>query len=374
MFKKLRWILPILLIVFAVSGCFKKEEPKDDPKDNPPVVEEPKEENYSFSLVAVGDALIHNGIYNSAYIGNNNYDFKKMLKYIKPIVSKYDLAFYNQETAIGGKNIGVSTYPNFNSPDEIGLDMIDTGFDLVNLATNHTMDRGGTAALYSANFWKNQKDVYAVGNYASQEDHDAVVIKEKNGITYAMLGYTYGTNGMPIPAGQDYLVNVYSYEKAKADIAKVRDKVDVLIVSMHWGIENTHTPTETQKKQAKELADLGVDIIIGHHPHVIQPIEFIGDTLVIYSLGNFLSGQAEQAQRIGMMAALTVNKTVKDDNTTIEITDVKGDLFYTNWGPVSVIPFNQLNDGILSGYQGVYDKYSAIINQYDDSVQVGFFE
>ncbi|MGE5455818.1 MAG: CapA family protein [Ignavibacteriales bacterium] len=374
MFKKLRWILPILLIVFAVSGCFKKEEPKDDPKDNPPVVEEPKEENYSFSLVAVGDALIHNGIYNSAYIGNNNYDFKKMLKYIKPIVSKYDLAFYNQETAIGGKNIGVSTYPNFNSPDEIGLDMIDTGFDLVNLATNHTMDRGGAAALYSANFWKNQKDVYAVGNYASQEDHDAVVIKEKNGITYAMLGYTYGTNGMPIPAGQDYLVNVYSYEKAKADIAKVRDKVDVLIVSMHWGIENTHTPTETQKAQAKELADLGVDIIIGHHPHVIQPIEFIGDTLVIYSLGNFLSGQAEQAQRIGMMAALTVNKTVKDDNTTIEITDVKGDLFYTNWGPVSVIPFNQLNDGILSGYQGVYDKYSAIINQYDDSVQVGFFE
>jgi len=374
MFKKIKWILPILLLVFLMTGCFKKEEPKEKPKDKEPIVEEPKEENYSFSLVAVGDALIHNGIYNSAYVGNNNYDFKKMFTHIKPIIQQYDLAFYNQETSIGGKDIGVSTYPNFNSPDEIGLDLIDAGFNLINLATNHTIDRGAKAATYSANFWKNQKDVYAVGNYASQEDRDEVIIKEKNGISYSMLGYTYGTNGIAIPAGKDYLVNVYNYEKAKADIERVRDKVDILIVSMHWGVEYTHTPTAEQKKQAKDLADLGVDIIIGHHPHVIQPIEFIGDTLVIYSLGNFISGQNTEAQRTGMMAALTVNKKVKGDDVTIEITDVKGDLFYTIWGPVSVVPFNKLNDGLLYGYQSIYTKYSNIINQYDDSVQVGIFE
>jgi poly-gamma-glutamate synthesis protein (capsule biosynthesis protein) len=374
MFKKLRWILPILLILFLIPGCLQKEEPKPEPIDETPIVEEPKEENYSFSLVAVGDALIHDGIYNSAYIGNNNYDFTKMFKYIKPVISEFDLAFYNQETAIGGKNIGLSSYPNFNSPDEIGLNLIDIGFNLVNLATNHTIDRGGVASTYSANFWKNKKDVYAVGNYASQIDRDEVIIKEVNGITYSMLGYTYGTNGIAIPTGKDYLVNVYNAEKVKTDIERVRDKVDVLIVSMHWGIEYTHAPTDTQKTQAEYLASLGVDIIIGHHPHVIQPIDFIDDTLVIYSLGNFISGQNQEAQRVGLMAALTVNKKVKGEDITIEITDVKGDLFYTNWGPVEVVPFNKLNDSILYGYKGIYDKYSNIINQYDDSVQVGIFE
>ncbi|MDD2435671.1 MAG: CapA family protein [Bacilli bacterium] len=377
MIKKSKWIIPFFIMLVLVGGCFNKQEkPKENktptPKDETPIVEEPK--TYSFSLAAVGDALIHNGIYDSAYVGNNNYDFTKMFTYIKPIINKFDLAFYNQETVIGGKNIGVSTYPNFNSPDEIGLNLLDTGFNLVNLATNHTLDRGANATLYSVDFWKT-KDALAVGSYASFEERNEPVIKEINNITYSMLGYTYGTNGIAIPNGKEYLVNVYDAAKVKEDIERVRDKVDVLMVSMHWGVEYTHVPTKTQRQQAEYLASLGVDIIIGHHPHVIQPIEFIDDTVVIYSLGNFISGQNTEAQRVGLMAALTVNKTVDGEDITIEITDVKGDLFYTGWQPVAVIPFNKLTDNRLYGYQSIYEKYSKIINNTNDErIQVGFFE
>ena len=220
-----------------------------------------------------------------------------MLEYIKPLAQSHDLSFYNQETIIGGKNLGLSNYPMFNSPDEIGINMLESGFNIVNLATNHTMDKGKQGATYSANFWENQ-DAYITGSYTSEEKRNNIEIKEKNGITYAVLGYTYGTNGLPVPQDAEYLVNVWSVygdnsyeeykETVKQDIQKIRDKVDVLIVSMHWGNEYTHVPTWYQKDAAQFLSEQGVDIIIGTHPHVIQPVEYVNNTIVIYSQGNFI--------------------------------------------------------------------------------------
>lgn len=379
--KKMKYFLSILLVSLALVGCGKKDDKK-------PVTEKPKEpvvENTSLSVISTGDALIHNGVYFDAntYQTDSNgyykYDFTKMFTYIKDIIAPYDLKFYNQETVIGGKNLGLSNYPNFNSPDEIGLDLIKTGFNMVNLASNHTLDKLAAGATYSANMWKNQEGVYAVGSYNSKEERDKVRIEEKNGITYTLLGYTYGTNGIPVPTGQDYLVNLYSDAQAKADIEKVRDKVDIVMVSMHWGTEYTHTPTSEQRRQATYLASLGVDVIIGHHPHVIQPIEFIDNTLVIYSLGNFISAQDGTNKRVGMMAAFTINKTTTDGKTTdLNISDVKGDLIWTyhqGYKNFQVIPFNKLNDNLLYGYQSIYDQYKTIINQTnDDRIQTGFFE
>lgn len=379
--KKTKYLISVLLISLCLIGCEKKEEPK-------PPVEEPKEpvvETTSLSVISTGDALIHNGVYFDAntYQGDGKgyykYDFTKMFTYIKDIIAPYDLKFYNQETVIGGKNLGLSNYPLFNSPDEIGLDLVRTGFNMVNLASNHTLDKFSTGAHYSANMWNNVEGVYAVGNYSSFDERNAVRIEEKNGITYTLLGYTYGTNGIPVPAGQEYLVNLYSDAQAKIDIEKVRDQVDVVMVSMHWGTEYTHVPTAEQRRQAAYLASLGVDVIIGHHPHVIQPIEFIDDTLVIYSLGNFLSAQDGTNRRVGMMAAFTINKTTTDGVTTdLSISDVKGDLIWTHhqgYQHFQVIPFNKLNDGILYGYQTVYNQYKTIINQTNDArIQTGFFE
>lgn len=335
-----------------------------------------------FSFIAVGDALIHDDVYNDALtedkdeLGYPLYSFKRMISDVKDIISPYDLKFYNQETIIGGKDLGLSSYPSFNSPDEIGIDMVNAGFNIVNLATNHTLDRGEKAILYSRNFWKNQ-NVLAVGSYESKEDHDKVVIREQNGIRYAVLAYTTLTNGIKVPEGKEYLVNVYDKKQVKKDIEAVRDKVDILMVSMHWGIEYTHNPVSSQREIAEYLSELGVDVIIGTHPHVVEPIEFINDTLVIYSLGNFLSGQEDLMKKVGLIAAFDVEKTIGAE-TKVEIKNVKADLLLTysdNYTNFRVLPFTKVTEEHLKNYEGVYEKYIGYVNPDKDTrIELGFIK
>lgn len=383
--------LLLLILVLIISGCTKKNnQSTNEIKEQPPQnVNQTIEESKKLTLFAVGDALIHNTVYedaNTFEIGEDGYykyDFKKMFTYIKPLAKSHDLAFYNQETIIGGKELELSNYPMFNSPDEIGLDMIDSGFNIVNLATNHMLDRGKEGLEHSLEFWDKQ-DVYTAGSYKSWEERNNIEIKEKNGIKYAVLAYTYGTNGLPVPEGYEYMVNLWSvygdtsYEDykqtVKQDIERIRNKVDLLIVSMHWGNEYIHEPSVYERDAAEFLADQGVDIIIGTHPHVIQPIEYIGDTLVIYSLGNFLSAQIDTETLVGMMVSLEVEKDPEKDK--IEIKNVKADLtwnYYRNFRDYKVIPFYELTYEELSNKDEIYEKYKQIINpQQDERIQVGF--
>lgn len=384
-------ILTLITLVLLLTGCNATKEEKIIEKIPNLNIIEDIPLDYNASLFAVGDALIHDAVYYDAKTdqigedGYNIYDFKPMLEYIKPLAQSHDLSFYNQETIIGGKNLGLSNYPMFNSPDEIGINMLESGFNIVNLATNHTMDKGKQGATYSANFWENQ-DAYITGSYTSEEKRNNIEIKEKNGITYAVLGYTYGTNGLPVPQDAEYLVNVWSVygdnsyeeykETVKQDIQKIRDKVDVLIVSMHWGNEYTHVPTWYQKDAAQFLSEQGVDIIIGTHPHVIQPVEYVNNTLVIYSLGNFISAQEDENTRVGMMVSLNINKHVEKNETTITIDNVKADLTWTyhqRYRKFKVIPFYELNNDLLNNYEQTYEKYKKIINPTNDErIQVGF--
>ncbi len=366
--------LLVCLICLFVCGCSTKKVEEEKVEE----VVEPEPQEYNFSMVMAGDSLIHSGVYADAWNGTT-YDFDQMLVSIKPIIEKYDLAFINQETIIGGANLGYSSYPRFNTPDQIGDSLINTGFDIFNLANNHTLDKGEAGMLYSLSYWSN-KNVITVGMNSSFEARDIIPTYEKNGITYAILGYTTVTNGLSVPAGKEYYLNIYSEERVAADIAKVRDKVDIVMVSMHYGSEYTHTPTQEQTTVANYLASLDVDIVIGHHPHVIQPIAYIGDTLVIYSLGNFLSGQIGLNKQIGMLASLEVHKVVDGENTQISISNVRGDLIYTHYnyygGRYSnyyVYPFNELNDTILSGYKTYETDYGNIIKQYDSSVLVNTY-
>lgn len=389
--KKIATVIAAVALLISITGCNTKTQVQEPSNIEEPVVKE-EIKDYKVSLFAVGDALIHDAVYKDAQTdeigedGYNKYDFKKMLTEIKPLAEQHDLAFYNQETIIGGKDLGLSNYPMFNSPDEIGLDMLASGFNIVNLATNHTMDKGARGATYSANFWENQ-DAYITGSYTSEEARNNIKIAEKNGITYAVLGYTYGTNGLNVPSGYEYLVNVWSVygensyeeykETVKQDIMRIRDKVDVLIVSMHWGNEYTHVPTWYQQDAAKFLAEQGVDVIIGTHPHVIQPIEYIDNTLVIYSLGNFISAQIEENTRVGMMVSLDINKHVENDITTITVNNVKADLIWTyhnsRYRDFKVIPFYNLTNEELNNYESKYEKYKSIINATNDErIQVGF--
>lgn len=375
-----------------------------------------KSSRSSLRLFIVGDALIHKSVYedalgqkeqNYANVAQSlHYDFTKMLELIAPISKKHDLAFYNQESILGGTHLGLSTYPRFNSPQEFGLNMLKIGFNLVSLANNHTLDRGEAGVRSMLDFWRKMEarnsTLYTTGSFESFKSRQKIQHKilHKNDISYAMLAYTYGTNGIPLPQGKEYLVNIYTKEMLKRDIEAIRAEVDLLIVSIHWGVEYTHTPTKEQREIAKFLASLGVDIVIGNHPHAIQPIERIGNTLVFYALGNFISAQVGLQKRVGLIASVqidkiqnarknasTINHTTKPHPKRaqgkskinnriykkipkkIKLRNIRADLVYTYYkheqkmSDFKVYPFSLLNDELLPNYQSIYKDYIKIISK-----------
>ena len=375
-------------IYYGYNKLFVIDNSNNDNENN--ITEEDK--SYSVDLLMVGDVLIHDRLYTSMKT-SDGYDFRPALTYIKDIVKDYDLAYYNQETILGGSEIGLSSYPSFNSPYEVGDAMIDAGFNLVSLATNHTLDRGEKAITNSINYWNGKNDVLTAGSYLSSEDRNKINIREVNNITYTMLNYTYGTNGIKVPSGKDYFVNVWpcngsnpSYDSeyqeykriVKEDVERVRDKVDLLIVAMHWGVEYTHTPTAYQIDMANYLESLGVNIIIGTHPHVVMPITFINDTLVIYSLGNFLSAQETNIDyntTVGLLSTIKITKYIdKDNNSSIKLSDINNELVYTyskNNNDYKVIPFSNPDiKTYLSDYERIYNKYSSVIKNMDNTMNV----
>ena len=383
----------LLLFLFSIIGMcawtykdsLLAKKPVPDSKNEEivkPKVEEKKPQHYEASLFMVGDALIHGTVFQAARQNDGTYNFKPMIELLKPIASKYDLVYYNQETILGGPELGYSNYPRFNSPYEVGDAFIDAGFNLVSLATNHTMDKGEKGVLNSVNYWKSKSDkvVYS-GQWSSFEDRDVQTSKiyEKNGIKYAFLSYTTWTNGLETPYGKEYLNNVYSDELAAADIAKVKDKADVIIVAMHWGTEYSLGISQAQRRIANYLSELGVQIIIGAHPHVVEPVEYINDhkTFVIYSLGNCISDQEGNERLTGLMMSLRIKKDVDiEDNVTISIEDPRAELIYTKVfydgrRNFKVYPYPQLNTTILYNYASLYERYKGVVSSNYPELQWG---
>ena len=385
------FVILIILIIGIYFGYNKLLNNHNNISGDSKVNVDDNNHSTSISLIMAGDNLINDKLYNAAKKDDGSYDFKSMYSYIKDIVKNYDLAYYNQETILGGSEIGVSSYPAFNSPYEVGDATIDTGFNLVSLATNHTFDRGEKAIINSLNYWNNKSNVLTSGSYLSNNDRNKVNIKEVNNITYTMLNYTYGTNGIKVPEGKEYLVNIWPCtgnnpdndtkyqeykEVVKKDILRVRDKVDLLIVAMHFGVEYTHVPTNYQIDMAEFLSSLGVDIIIGTHPHVIMPITYINDTLVIYSLGNFLSAQDtnnDYNTTVGLLSSIKITKNIdKDNNSSIKLSDLNNELIYTtNKDGYKIIPFSNPDiKDYLNDYERVYNKYANIVRSIDSSINI----
>lgn len=379
--KGLRIIVILLLLIvlgifaldfFDISSYFIKK--KSEKKQVEVVV--PQE--YEASVFMVGDALIHSCVYNDARV-NGGYDFKPQIELIKPISSKYDLVYYNQETVLGGTELGLSNYPRFNSPYEVGDAFVDAGFNLVSLATNHTMDKNEQGVLNSVAYWKKQTGVVTSGQWSSYEEREASVTKihEINGIKYAFLSYTTWTNGLETPYGKDYLNNVYSDEKAAADIAKVRDKVDIIIVAMHWGTEYYLGVDYSQAHIAEFLSNQGVALIIGAHPHVVEPVEYINDgkTFVIYSLGNLISDQEGNERLTGLMMTVKIKKKVGvDGKTTVTVEEPRAELTYTKsyyCKGFKVYPYSQLNTSLLSNFESLRNKYQGVVSSRYSELQWG---
>lgn len=381
--RKLKKWVKIFLILILVSAfitlliSYKKDYKKNlsddnsNSKKNDVVTTTKKPDSNELSVVMVGDCLIHRFIYSDALNSDGTYFFDKMFTEVKDLIQGHDLAFYNQESIIGGKELGLSAYPRFNSPEEIGDAMTNLGFNLVSLANNHTMDKGEKGVINSVNYWKTKPGVYYTGQALSFEDRESnIKILQKNGIKYAFFAYTTVTNGLLPPSGKEYLTNIYSKEKAEKDIAKVKDKVDLIIVSMHWGEEYTTYPSSNQKQVAKELSNMGVNLVIGNHAHSLQPVEKINDTLVFYALGNFISAQDTIDKQTGAIAYLNIKKT-KDGR--IEFSDVKADLIYTYFKGgrnFKVYPYTKLDNGILNNYETYYNKYKSVLNRYSNIIEV----
>ncbi|MDD4000365.1 MAG: CapA family protein [Bacilli bacterium] len=356
-------IIFLLILILVLVKCFGQK------KDNQ---EELEAKEKLVSLVAFGDNLIHDSIYTSSKT-EDSYNFVPIFQDVKNYLQNYDLRFINQETILGGSELGLSTYPAFNTPQEMGDALVDAGFNLISLANNHTLDRGEKAIINSVNYWDKQAVVYS-GSVLSENESQVKIFK-KNGISFAFVAYTYGTNGIAHPDGKYYLANLYDDEKAERDILAIREQVDVVIVSMHWGDEYQEKPNQKQINQAENLAKAGADIIIGHHPHVIQPVAMIENedrkTFVVYSLGNFLSDQVGIDRLIGMGVNLDIRKQ-KDGKIHLENFGAKLLYRYKNYNDKSfrLLLFQDLNSSLLKDYEVYFEEKKELIQYYYQDIKV----
>ena len=323
-------LIPVILAVvavcgFAVAGHITKNADSEMP--TAPVTESstaaPQTNAASkVNIVAVGDNLIHNTLISAGEREDGSLDYTSFYEHIKSDISAADIAVINQETILGGSEFEYTGYPTFNSPWEIGDAAIDAGFDIFTCATNHSLDKGFSGIEQECAYFSQHPEVVHIGTNISEEDYNSVVYYEKNGIRFALLNYTYGTNGIPIPESSPWCVNMMDEEKITADVTAARQNADVVMVFPHWGTENSTSVSDYQREYVKLFSDLGVDIVIGTHPHVLQSVEWVTNEttgkkmLVYYSLGNFISHQTSLNQLCGGMARITVEKRGEEISIT----------------------------------------------------------
>lgn len=328
----------------------------------------PEEEQKEFHIRMVGDILIHDNILKSSEVGDGTYDFRGIFSDTKELSAGADLAILNQETILGGRELGYSGYPAFCSPIELGDAEAEAGYDVILGATNHAMDRGVRGILDSVSYWRrNHPEVTLCGIHDSQEDADRLRVVEMgttNKVKVAVLNYTYGTNGYNVPETQSYILDKLGEEKIIADLKRARESADFVIVCPHWGTEYTYEPNASQRYWAKLFSDNGADLILGAHPHVVQPVEWIEGidghrTLCYYSVGNFVTGTSRTGagvwkQLISQMADITL---IRNDDGSVSIKEGTTIPLICHWegGKYRVIE--------LSKYDADMASRNEIINQ-----------
>ncbi len=278
-----------------------------------------KVEDVTVRIKAVGDNLIHSPIYKSCQT-DDGYNFDGLYENIKDDIKDADIRAINQETIfVEGAYSG---YPSFGSPHQVGESVHSAGFNVITHATNHTYDRGLNAVLYTKDFWSRYDDVTVLGINKSQQEQDTVRIWKKGDLSIAMLNLTYGLNGYRLPEDSPYLVNLLKCGTLEENLLRQAEEMaDITVVFVHFGVEYVHKPTEDQVKTVEFLTANGADVIIGTHPHVVQPVtkhtaQNGNESVVYYSLGNFVSNQNGAAKILGAMADVTITK--KDGVTTVE--------------------------------------------------------
>ena len=335
-------------------------------------------ERASVKIIMVGDILLHTPVEDAAKDDTTGvYDFDFIFDNTKDIIRNADVAIVNQEVIIGGEALGVSGYPSFNAPVEIGDALYDAGFDVVCHATNHALDKGKRGIVNCLDYWKNtHPDMIVTGIYDNKDDADIsnIPIIERNGIRVAILNYTYGTNGIPAPSDMPYAVCLLDKERVISQLDLAEKEADLTIVCPHWGVEYNTGISKDQEKWNDLFREHGADVVIGTHPHVIEPLIMYeddisgisnnhgnGDMLTYYSLGNFVNwtsgtGPGTSNRMVGGMAELTISR--KDDNeVSLDEYDVRDLVCHLSNGDrgVTVYPLSEYTESLA--------KENSIIKQ-----------
>lgn len=385
--KKVTQILTVLLCICLIFGCvnafFDKNDKDVQKVDSTTSTTTTTKTGFTeANLLCAGDNLIHKAIYTQAKqrTGGNGYDFSYAYENIADIVKAADIAFLNQETVMVPSK-EASSYPLFNSPPELLDEMIEIGFDVFNQSTNHTMDKQLSGALENYELFHSKENILLTGLYKTWDDMFIPQTITKNDITFSFMGFTEFLNGLRVPSDSDlglvYLTDtrhtqeeLYDTMQRMIDVGKQAS--DIVCVSMHWQTEDITAPDESQIEIANKLVEMGADIIIGTGPHVLQPIEFIqrddgSKALVIWSLGNIISTQANNPNLLGGFADVTVRKDYATGEVTIS--DVGFIPTVTHYGAsrsnVRIIPFIDYNESLAAAH-GAGTTYSFMKNFFEE--------
>lgn len=324
---------------------------------------EPEFEEYEIGLMALGDNLMHMGVVNTGKMEDGSYDYTFLFDGISDFLEASDIKVINQETILGGNDLGFSGYPNFNSPTQVGDSIAEAGFNVVLHASNHSADQGIKGLLNCVSFWKTYPDILTVGIHEeAAESHEIPVITVKD-IDFAVLNYTYGPNLETMPSsirGHLDMLCDWNKETGRIDFTKLHPQVvddiqraeeiaDVTLVFPHWGTEYTTTPSVYQEEFASQMVEAGADLIIGTHPHVVQPIEWVESengnrALCFYSLGNYVSTQQGALSMLEAMAWVRFLVTENGVELLEEKTGVLPMVCHYNSGPTRIEDIYLLED------------------------------
>lgn len=311
----------IVLIVLGTCSYFYLVYVKDkhEPANAPKPGQQQKADRETISILATGDILMHNTVIASGKNGDT-YNYEHLFAPIKNIISDADYSIINLESALAGPETGYTGYPTFNSPDSLAATIKNAGFDLVTTANNHILDRRYKGALRTMDVL-HQTGLDTCGTYKTQAEKDQFLIKNIRGVKVGFLCYGYDTNGIPLPEDKPYFYNLLDKDKIVADISALRPNVDVLVLLLHWGVEYSPYPTEQQEKLAYQFFTQGADVIIGGHPHVLEPAKILEiggkKKFVIYSMGNSIGHQRGVERNSGVVIKLGFTKDFNSGITSL---------------------------------------------------------
>jgi len=355
------------------AAVISSEPPAVQPVESTEPEPEPEPEPSVVRFMAAGDNLIHDNFYKqaAARAGGNGFDFGMPYSFVEPLFEDADLSFINQETIIAESIFPLSGYPLFNSPEAVGDRLVDMGFDVVCISNNHMFDMGEKGLIAAMDYWQSKEGVLNIGAWRTEEAMSRPLLYEKNGITFSFVPITEHTNGLKLPKDTELrFIRSDEYELMEQQIKLARENSDFVVVSIHWGTENSVDLNDNQLYLAQKFADWGVDLVLGHHSHTLQPMEWRTGSggnkmLVVYSLGNFVSSMLNPQNMLGGILDLEI--TMEPDQKP-QITDAKMIPIVTQYDTanrrdVRIYPFADYTQELMDVH-GVAINYPHFTIQY----------